>query len=89
MYASDLPNLHEVNTDIMRLQPGKAPGSDGIPPAIYIENGETLAARLIELMQLFWIKENYHKTSETPTLYACAITKETGLFATTTQASPS
>eukprot|EP00745_Piridium_sociabile_P040226 TRINITY_DN767_c0_g1_i3.p1 TRINITY_DN767_c0_g1~~TRINITY_DN767_c0_g1_i3.p1 ORF type:complete len:1045 (-),score=247.16 TRINITY_DN767_c0_g1_i3:182-3316(-) len=50
----DPPTLDEVTKAIKQLQPGKAPGPDGIPPELYKEGGKTLTAKLTELMQQFW-----------------------------------
>ena len=49
----DPPTLEEINKAIKQLQPGKALWPDGIPPEIYKEDGEIIAAKLTELMQQF------------------------------------
>ena len=44
-----LPTLEEVNKAIASLSVGKAPGSDGIPPGIFISGGQALVQKLFEL----------------------------------------
>ena len=54
---ADPPTTEEVLEAIRRLQPGKAPGPDGIPPEIFKEGGPHIAQELTSLFQLFWEKE--------------------------------
>ena len=48
------PTLDETIKAIQKLQPGKAAGPDGIPPEIFKEGRETLAAKLTEVLLQFW-----------------------------------
>ena len=51
---AEQPNVKEVLEAIQQLQPGKAPGPDGIPPEVYKEGGSILADKLTSLFQDFW-----------------------------------
>jgi len=50
------PSLEETQKAMKQLQGGKAPGPDGIPPEVFKEGGEAVTAKLIELMQMFWME---------------------------------
>ena len=52
-----LPTLNEVNKAISSLSVGKAPGSDGIPPEIFISGSPALVEKLCELFCAMWSQE--------------------------------
>ena len=52
-----VPTLDEVNAAIASLSNGKAPGSDGLPPEIFATGGPSLVAKLLELFQAMWRRE--------------------------------
>ena len=52
-----VPTLEEVNAAISSLSNGKAPGSDGLPPEVFATGGPSLVAKLLELFQAMWRKE--------------------------------
>lgn len=45
------PTLEETKKAIKQLQVGKAPGPDRMPPKVYKEGGDSVAAKLTELIQ--------------------------------------
>ena len=51
---ADPPTETEVVKAIQQLQPGKAPGPDGIPPEVFKEGGPNLVRELTSLFHLFW-----------------------------------
>ena len=52
-----VPTLEEVNAAIASLSNGKAPGSDGLPPKVFATGGPSLVAKLLELFQAMWRRE--------------------------------
>ena len=48
------PTEKEVLEAIHQLQPGKAPGPDGIPPEVFKEGGPLLVKELTSQFQAFW-----------------------------------
>ena len=80
------PTLEEFSKAIDSLASGKAPGSDGIPPDLLLQNH--LTSFSVSTPVSASRKELHHKTYRTPRSSHSSRTRESGVTATTTEASP-
>ena len=82
------PTLEELSKAIDSLASGKVPGSDGIPPDLLKHCKTTLLHLCMHSSVSTGKKELYHKTCGTPRSSHSSRTRERGVTATTTEASP-